>query len=77
MKFYVARDGTGVLHLFKTKPARHYHYKIWCGRGDEFQIDSALWPELQWIDDALPIEITQFPDSTRKEYQIKPKYDIE
>ena len=55
--YYVARDSTGYLYLFRNRPRRVDG--IWCSRDwdEPFTLDSALFPELKWKNKPLKVKL--------------------
>lgn len=53
---WIARDKTGRLFLYYTKPKRHK--TGWHIKGDPYlQLDKSMFPELKWEDEPREVEL--------------------
>ncbi len=58
---WVAREKSGRLFLFESKPIKHYKcIGLWVNNGvitPIMEIDSSLFPNLKWEDEPIEVEI--------------------
>lgn len=49
--FYVARDKSGDLFLYKEKPFKNTDYDLWSSSIEYFGINPELFPNVKWEDE--------------------------